>query len=131
MGDTYGRVNDQKEAAGLHERAKLILELENGMVYENDAEGSGTPFKRMSLLKRIAFTLMSRTITYSTHNPYIHVLVQEKVELEEEDVALKRIAKLDEQMQKMQEHISEVDTKLSDQTEIMLQILSRLPEQTE
>lgn len=126
MGDTYGRVNDQKEAAGLHERAKLILELETLMFYYDVGAHSTTTFKHMGLAKKILCILASWRIPYSTNHSYIHVLAQEKVELEDEDITLKRIAKIDEQMGKLQEHVSMVDQKLTEQSVMMAQILARL-----
>ena len=130
MGDTYGRVNDQKEAAGLHERAKLILELETLMFYYDVGAHSTTTFKHMGLAKKILCVLASWRIPYSTNQAYIHVLAQEKVELEDEDITLKRIAKIDKQVGKLQEqlqeHVSMVDKKLADQSAMMAQILARL-----
>ena len=58
------------------------------------------------------------------------MLAQEKVELEDEDITLKRIAKIDKQVGKLQEqlqeHVSMVDKKLADQSAMMAQILARL-----
>lgn len=129
MGDTYGRVNDQKEAASLHERAKLILELELLMFYY-DADSSST-FKNMSLVKKVLCILTSWRIPYNTDHKYVHVLKQETVALAEEDEAVKRIAKLEGQVEKMQEHIGIVDKKLTEQmieqSAMFAQILARLP----
>ena len=127
MGDTYGRVNEQKEAAGLHERAKLVLELESLMLYF-DTKARGRPaFKKMSLAKRVICLILSWRIPYCSQSCYIHVLMQEKVEHEEEDQLTKQVAKMDEQVAKMEEHIAKVDQQLEDQTAVMKQILARLP----
>jgi hypothetical protein len=129
MGDTYGRVNDQKQAASLHERAKLVLELELLMFYYD--AGSSSTFANMSLAKKILCILTSWRIPYSTNHSCIHVLTQETVALAEEDEALKRIARIEEQMEKMQQHIGMVDQKLTEQmieqSAKFAQILARLP----
>ena len=95
MGDTYGRVNEQKDAAGLHERAKLVLELESLMLYY-DAKARGKPvFKKLSVVKRVFCLVFSLKIAYCKESAYIHVLQQEKIELEEENPLEKKVDKLD------------------------------------
>ena len=85
----------------------------------------------MGLAKKILCILTSWRIPYSTNHSCIHVLTQETVALAEEDEALKRIARIEEQMEKMQQHIGMVDQKLTEQmieqSAKFAQILARLP----
>ena len=65
--DTFERVQQNKDASGLHNRAKLILEIEAFMQY--DETGTSTPNWLMSL--RVLFSMR---IPYHTTPRFLHVL---------------------------------------------------------
>lgn len=68
MGDTFERVQQNKNASGLHSRAKLVLEIEDFMWYDSTL-AADAPAWQTNLR-----VLLSMAIPYHTTPRYLHVL---------------------------------------------------------
>ena len=68
MGDTFERVQQNKNASGLHSRAKLVLEIEDFMQYDSTLVADAPAWQTKLRV------LLSLTIPYHTTPRYLHVL---------------------------------------------------------